>query len=83
MVYIYGNLRIRAICLPVYRIGSVRVIFMNKVIKERLKKEEDVIRDQYDYWLEQVEIEGKEVIQKDIDAMASGATYSLYLIYEG
>ena len=56
---------------------------MNKVIKERLKKEEDVIRDQYDYWLEQVEIEGKEVIQKDIDAMASGATYSLYLIYEG
>ena len=83
MVYIYGNLRIRAICLPVSRIGSVRVIFMNKVIKERLKKEEDVIRDQYDYWLEQVEIEGKEVIQKDIDAMASGATYSLYLIYEG
>lgn len=58
------------------------MIFMNKVIKERLKKE-DVIRDQYDYWLEQVEIEGKEVIQKDIDAMASGATYSLYLIYEG
>ena len=56
---------------------------MNKVIKERLKKEEDVIRDQYDYWLEQVEREGKEVIQKDIDAMASGATYSLYLIYEG
>ena len=56
---------------------------MNKVIKERLKKEEDVIRDQYDYWLEQLEIEGKEVIQKDIDAMASGATYSLYLIYEG
>ena len=55
---------------------------MNKVIKERLKKEEDVIRDQYDYWLEQVEIEGKEVIQKDIDAMASGATYSLYLLYE-
>ena len=56
---------------------------MNKVIKERLKKEEDVIRDQYDYWLEQVEIEGKEVIQKDIDAIASGATYSLYLSYEG
>ena len=25
----------------------------------------------------------EEVIQKDIDAMVSGATYSLYLIYEG
>ena len=56
---------------------------MNKEIEERLNKEEDVIRDQYDYWLEQVEIEGKEVIQKDIDAMGSGAIYSLYLIYEG
>lgn len=50
---------------------------------EYLKKEEDVIRDQYDYWLEQVEIEGKEVTQQDIDAMAGGATYSLYLLYEG
>ena len=56
---------------------------MNKVIKERLNKDEDVIRDQSDYWLAQVEIEGQEVLQTDLDAMASGATYSLYLIYEG
>ena len=50
---------------------------------EYMKSQEDVIQDQYDYWNWQVEENQEEATEESIAAMASGASYSLYLLYEG
>ena len=50
---------------------------------EYMKSQEDVIQDQYDYWNWQVEENKEEVTKENVKAMASGAAYSLYLLYEG
>ena len=50
---------------------------------EYMKSQEDVIQDQYDYWKWQVDENKEEATEESIAAMASGAVYSLYLLYEG
>ena len=50
---------------------------------EYMKSQEDVIQDQYDYWKWQVDENKEEATEESIAAMASGAAYSLYLLYEG
>ena len=50
---------------------------------EYMKSQEDVIQDQYDYWKWQVDENKEEATEGSIAAMASGAAYSLYLLYEG
>ena len=50
---------------------------------EYMKSQEDVIQDQYDYWNWQVEENQEEATEESIAAMASGAAYSLFLLYEG
>ena len=50
---------------------------------EYMKSQEDVIRDQYDYWKWQVDENKEKATEESIAAMASGAAYSLYLLYEG
>lgn len=50
---------------------------------EYMKSQENVIQDQYDYWNWQVEENKEEVTKENVKAMASGAAYSLYLLYEG
>ena len=50
---------------------------------EYMKSQEDVIQDQYDYWSCQVDKNKEETTEESIAAMASGAAYSLYLLYEG
>ena len=48
---------------------------------EYMKSQEDVIQDQYDYWKWQVDENKEEATEESIAAMASGAAYSLYLLY--
>ena len=50
---------------------------------EYMKSQEDVIQDQYDYWKWQVDENKEETTKESVAAMASGAAYSLYLLYEG
>ena len=50
---------------------------------EYMKSQEDVIQDQYDYWKWQVDENKEKATEESITAMASGAAYSLYLLYEG
>lgn len=50
---------------------------------EYMKSQEDVIKSQYNYWAEQVEINNETVIEESLPGFASGAAYSLYLLYEG
>ena len=50
---------------------------------EYMKSQEDAIQDQYDYWKWQVDENKEEATEESIAAMASGAAYSLYLLYEG
>ena len=50
---------------------------------EYMKSQEDVIQDQYDYWKWQVNENKEETTEESIAAMASGAAYSLYLLFEG
>ena len=50
---------------------------------EYMKSQEDVIQDQYDYWKWQVDENKEKATEESIAAMASGAAYSLYLLYEG
>ena len=50
---------------------------------EYMKSQEDVIQDQYDYWNWQVDENKEKATEESIAAMASGAAYSLYLLYEG
>lgn len=50
---------------------------------EYMKSQEDVIQDQYDYWNWQVEEKKEDATKENVKAMASGAAYSLYLLYEG
>ena len=50
---------------------------------EYMKSQEDVIQDQYDYWNCQVEENQEDTTEESVAAMASGAAYSLYLLYEG
>ena len=50
---------------------------------EFMKSQEDVIQDQYDYWNWQVEENQEDTTEESVAAMASGAAYSLYLLYEG
>ena len=50
---------------------------------EYMKSQEDVIQDQYDYWNWQVEENHEDTTEESVAAMASGAAYSLYLLYEG
>ena len=48
-----------------------------------MKSQEDVIKSQYNYWAEQVEINNETVTEESLPGFASGAAYSLYLLYEG
>ena len=48
---------------------------------EYMKSQEDVIQDQYDYWNCQVEENQEDTTEESVAAMASGAAYSLYLLY--
>ena len=50
---------------------------------EYMKSQEDVIQDQYNYWKWQVDENKEKATEESIAAMASGAAYSLYLLYEG
>ena len=50
---------------------------------EYIKSQEDVIQDQYDYWKWQVDENKEKATEESIAAMASGAAYSLYLLYQG
>ena len=50
---------------------------------EYMKSQEDVIKSQYNYWAEQVEIYNETVTEESLPGFASGADYSLYLLYEG
>ena len=50
---------------------------------EYMKSQEDVIQDQYDYWKLQVDENKEKATEESIAAMASGAAYSLYHLYEG
>ena len=50
---------------------------------EYMKSQEDVIQDQYDYWKWQVDENKEKATEESIAAMASGAAYSLFLLYEG
>ena len=50
---------------------------------EYMKSQEDVIQDQYDYWSCQVEENQEDTTEESVVAMASGAAYSLFLLYEG
>ena len=50
---------------------------------EYMKSQEDVIKSQYNYWAEQVEINNETVTEERLPGFASGAAYSLYLLYEG
>ena len=50
---------------------------------EYMKSQEDAIQDQYDYWNWQVEENQEDTTEESVAAMASGAAYSLYLLYEG
>ena len=48
-----------------------------------MKIQEDVMKSQYNYWAEQVEIYNETVTEESLPGFASGADYSLYLLYEG
>ena len=50
---------------------------------EYMKSQEDVIKSQYNYWAEQVKINNETVTEESLPGFASGAAYSLYLLYEG
>ena len=50
---------------------------------EYMKSQEDVIKSQYNYWAEQVEINNETVTEESLPGFASGAAYSLYLLYKG
>ena len=50
---------------------------------EYMKSQEDIIKSQYNYWAEQVEINNETVTEESLPGFASGAAYSLYLLYEG
>ena len=50
---------------------------------EYMKSQEDVIQDQYDYWKWQADENKEKATEESIAAMASGAAYSLYLLFEG
>ena len=50
---------------------------------EYMKSQEDVIKSQYNYWKWQVDENKEETTKESVAAMASGAAYSLYLLYEG
>ena len=50
---------------------------------EYMKGQEDVIQDQFGYWAWQVDEDNEEITEESVAAMASGAAYSLYLLYEG
>lgn len=50
---------------------------------EYMKSQEDVIKSQYNYWEEQVEVNIETVTEESLPGFASGAAYSLYLLYEG
>ena len=50
---------------------------------EYMKSQEDVIKSQYNYWEEQVEVNNETVTEERLPGFASGAAYSLYLLYEG
>ena len=50
---------------------------------EYMKSQEDVIKSQYNYWEEQVEVNNETVTEESLPGFASGAAYSLYLLYEG
>lgn len=50
---------------------------------EYMKSQEDVIQGQYGNWSCQVDKNKEEITEESIAAMASGAAYSLYLLYEG
>lgn len=41
------------------------------------------MKSQYNYWAEQVEIYNETVTEESLPGFASGADYSLYLLYEG
>ena len=49
---------------------------------EYMKSQEDVIKSQYNYWEEQVEVNNETVTEESLPGFASGAAYSLYLLYE-
>lgn len=49
---------------------------------EYMITQEDIIKSQYWYWAEQIEINNEEVTEEKIAGFASGAVYSLYLLYE-
>ena len=50
---------------------------------EYMKSQEDVIKSQYNNWAEQVEVNNETVTEESLPGFASGAAYSLYLLYEG
>ena len=50
---------------------------------EYMKSQEDIIKSQYNYWAEQVEINNETVTEESLPGFASGAAYSLFLLYEG
>ena len=50
---------------------------------EYMKSQEDVIKSQYNYWEKQVEVKNETVTEESLPGFASGADYSLYLLYEG
>ena len=50
---------------------------------EYMKSQEDVIKSQYNYWEEQVEVNNETVTEESLPGFASGAAYSLFLLYEG
>lgn len=50
---------------------------------EYMKRQEDIIQDQYGNWSCQVDKNKEEITEESVAAMASGAAYSLYLLYEG
>ena len=50
---------------------------------EYMKSQEDVIKSQYNYWEEQVEVNNETVTEESLPGFASGAAYSLYLLYDG
>ena len=44
---------------------------------EYMKSQEDVIKSQYNYWAEQVEVNNETVTEESLPGFASGAAYSL------
>ena len=50
---------------------------------EYMKSQEDVIKSQYNHWAEQVKRNNETVTEDSLPGFASGAAYSLYLLYEG